>query len=93
MAKFKANGRFFKKIPAGAKAANILIGECDYLVEEVVALIQLETPILVENLSEVLVPTKYLFIALCPKGNIIKMRELGKCMGSLFSDEVIKLKS
>ena len=49
---------------------------------------QLAQPILLDNLTEVLVPTKFLFIALGPKGSMIKLRELGRCMGTLFSDEV-----
>lgn len=56
--------------------------------EEIVALVQLAQPILLEGLTEVLVPTKFLFIALGPKEHMIRIRELGRCMGTLFSDEV-----
>ncbi len=62
------NKHFLKKIQSGSKTANILIGEVDYLSEEIVALVQLAQPILLGNLTEVRVQTKFLFIALGPKG-------------------------
>ena len=66
----KVNKHFLKKIPSGSKTANLLIGEVDYLLEEIVALVQLAQPILLSNFTEVGVQTKFLFIALGPKGLI-----------------------
>jgi hypothetical protein len=66
-----------------------LIGEVDYLLEEVVSLVQLAQPILLSDITEVRFSTKFVFIALGPKGSMDKLREIGRCLGTLFSDEVI----
>ena len=66
----------------------MLIGEVDHLAEEIVALVRLQNPFIVDNFTEVALNTKYLFIYLGPKGNMAKYSEIGKCMSTLFSDEV-----
>ena len=73
--------------------ANILIGEVDYLQEEICVLVRLDKPIVLNKLSEIPISTKFLFILLGPKDNMIKYREIGKSVITLLSDEVIKLRS
>ena len=77
-----------KKIPPGAEAANILVGEVDFLTNHhIVAFIRLLKP-LMADLTEVPVPTKFIFVILGPMGNGPHFHEIGRSIGTLFSDEV-----
>ena len=76
-----------KKIPPGAEAANILVGEVDFLNHQIVAFIRLLKP-LMADLTEVPVPTKFIFVILGPMGNGAHFHEIGRSIATLFSDEV-----
>lgn len=86
----KRNTHFLKKIPHGCKTANILIGEVDFLGpdQQITVLIRLSTPVILK-FTEIVLPSKFIFIHLGEKGNMIRHREIGKCISTLFSDEVI----
>lgn len=60
------NISFMKKIPQEAEASNILLGELDFLQTTLSAFIRLNTPVALENLTEVPVPTRFVFILLTP---------------------------
>jgi len=79
---------FMKKIPREAEAANILVGEVDFLNHPIVGFIRLIHPQLMGNLTEVPVPTKFIFVLLGPKGNQNKFHEIGRSIGTLMADEV-----
>lgn len=79
---------FMKKIPPGAEAANILVGEVDFLNHPVVTFVRLLHPIILRDLTEVPVPTKFVFILLGPMGNQSKYLEIGRSIATLMSDEV-----
>lgn len=79
---------FMKKIPPGAEAANILVGEVDFLNHPVVTFVRLLHPIILRDLTEVPVPTKFVFILLGPMGNQSKYHEIGRSIATLMSDEV-----
>lgn len=83
---------FMKKIPIGAEAANILVGEVDFLSYPMVALVRLLHSFVMPDLTEVPVPTKFVFIMLGPMGNQSKYHEIGRAIATLLSDEVNKLK-
>ena len=86
----KLNLHFMKKIPPGAEAANILVGEVDFLTNHhIVAFIRLLKP-LMADLTEVPVPTKFIFVILGPMGNGPHFHEIGRSIGTLFSDEVFR---
>ena len=77
-----------KKIPPGAEAANILVGEVDFLTNhQIVAFIRLLKPVMAD-LTEVPVPTKFIFVLLGPMGNSAHYHEIGRSIATLFSDEV-----
>lgn len=82
---------FMKKIPIGAEAANILVGEVDFLSYPMVALVRLLHSFVMPDLTEVPVPTKFVFIMLGPMGNQSKYHEIGRAIATLLSDEVNKL--
>ncbi len=62
----QGNTSFLKKIPAGAEASNVLVGEVDCLEKPISAFIRLDQPVVLGDLTEVPVPTRFIFILLGP---------------------------
>lgn len=54
----KGNTHFMKKIPHGAEASNILVGEVDFLEKTMSAFIRLNEAAIMGDLTEVPVPTR-----------------------------------
>ncbi|THD24668.1 Anion exchange protein [Fasciola hepatica] len=79
---------FLKKIPPGSETSNILVGETSFLPAPITVFIRLKESVLLGDLTEVPVPTRFLFIHLGVTGNALKYREIGRSMGVLMSDEV-----
>lgn len=48
-----------KKIPVGAEACNVLVGELDFLNRPVVAFVRLSPAVLLSGLAEVPIATRY----------------------------------
>ncbi|XP_076326011.1 electroneutral sodium bicarbonate exchanger 1-like isoform X2 [Tachypleus tridentatus] len=84
----KVNQGFMKKIPPGSEASNILIGEVDFLEEAFMAFVRLQNATDLGDLTEVPMPTRFLFVMLGPKGNLWCYHEIGRAMAILLSDEV-----
>ncbi|CAH1788487.1 unnamed protein product, partial [Owenia fusiformis] len=82
------NQHFMKKIPVGAEASNILVGEVEFLQQPIIAFVRLNTSAHLGDLTEVPVPTRFLFILLGPQGNQKKYHEIGRSIATLMSDEV-----
>lgn len=59
-----------RKIPPGAEASNILVGEVDFLSKPLSAFVRLKQASCFGDLTEVPVPTRFLFILLGPKVSI-----------------------
>lgn len=77
-----------KKIPVGAEASNVLVGEIDCLEHQFTAFIRLNKSCLLGDFTEVPIPTRFLFIILGPKGNISKYHEIGRSISTLMSDDL-----
>ncbi|XP_069698390.1 sodium-driven chloride bicarbonate exchanger isoform X4 [Periplaneta americana] len=84
----KGNTHFMRKIPPGAEASNILVGEVDFLEKTLSAFIRLNHANFLGDLTEVPVPTRFLFILLGPTGGLANFHEVGRAMATLMSDEV-----
>ncbi|XP_063149036.1 electroneutral sodium bicarbonate exchanger 1 [Candoia aspera] len=84
----KAYHHFMKKIPIGAEAANVLVGEVDFLKETIVAFLRLLPAVLLPGMTEVPLPTRFLFILLGPIGKGQQYHEIGRSMATLMTDEV-----
>lgn len=54
----KGNTHFMKKIPPGAEASNILVGEVEFLDKTLSAFIRLNDAAIMGDLTEVPVPTR-----------------------------------
>uniref|UniRef100_A0A8D0KP72 Anion exchange protein n=1 Tax=Salvator merianae TaxID=96440 RepID=A0A8D0KP72_SALMN len=84
----KVDLHFMKKIPPGAEASNILVGELEFLDRAVVAFVRLSPAVLLSGLAEVPIPTRFLFILLGPLGKGQQFHEIGRSIGTLMTDEV-----
>lgn len=82
------NEHFAKKVPAGAEAATILVGELDFLTTPIMCFMRLHHAMLLADLTEVPVPTRFFFLLLGPSGNQARYREIGRSTATLMSDEV-----
>ena len=79
---------FMKKLPPGSEASNVLVGEVDFLSHPIIAFVRLSHGRLLGDLTEVPIPTRFLFILLAPKGNHQRYHEIGRSIATLMSDEV-----
>lgn len=82
------NLNFMRKIPTGAEASNILVGEVDFLDKTISAFVRLNAAAILGDLTEVPVPTRFIFILLGPTGSNAGYHEIGRAMATLMSDEV-----
>lgn len=55
---YQKNTQFMRKIPPGAEASNILVGEVDFLDKTLAAFIRLSSAVVMGDLTEVPVPTR-----------------------------------
>uniref|UniRef100_A0A8U7P0Z4 Anion exchange protein n=1 Tax=Corvus moneduloides TaxID=1196302 RepID=A0A8U7P0Z4_CORMO len=54
----QAELHFMKKIPSGAEASNVLVGELDFLQQPLVAFVRLTPAVLLSGMTEVPIPTR-----------------------------------
>ncbi|XP_047216222.1 sodium bicarbonate cotransporter 3-like isoform X2 [Girardinichthys multiradiatus] len=79
---------FMKKIPPGAEASNVLVGEVDFLEHPIIAFVRLSPAVLLTGLTEVPVPTRFLFLLLGPFGKGLQYHEIGRSIATLMTDEI-----
>nr|XP_033502815.1 electrogenic sodium bicarbonate cotransporter 1-like isoform X4 [Epinephelus lanceolatus] len=86
--KDQLKNKFMKKLPRDAEASNVLVGEVDFLDTPFVAFVRLQQAVMLGALTEVPVPTRFLFVLLGPKGKAKSYHEIGRAIATLMSDEV-----
>ncbi|XP_039602586.1 electroneutral sodium bicarbonate exchanger 1-like [Polypterus senegalus] len=84
----KVDLHFMKKIPIGAEASNVLVGELEFLDRPIVAFVRLSPAVLLTGLTEVPIPTRFLFILLGPDGKAQQYHEIGRSMATIMTDEI-----
>nr|XP_033792705.1 electroneutral sodium bicarbonate exchanger 1 isoform X2 [Geotrypetes seraphini] len=84
----KVDLHFMKKIPSGAEASNVLVGELDFLLRPIVAFLRLSPAVLLTGLTEVPIPTRFLFVLLGPVGKAQQYHEIGRSMATIMTDEI-----
>ncbi|XP_037958639.1 sodium bicarbonate cotransporter 3 isoform X2 [Teleopsis dalmanni] len=84
----RGNTHFMRKIPPGAEASNILVGEVDFLEKPLSGFIRLKEATIIGDLTEVPVPTRFIFVLLGPPGSQSNLHEIGRAMATLMSDEI-----
>ncbi|KAG7489241.1 electrogenic sodium bicarbonate cotransporter 4-like [Solea senegalensis] len=80
--------KFMKKIPRDAEASNVLVGEVDFLSKPFVAFVRLAQATTLGGLTEVPVPTRFLFILLGPQGKAKSYNEIGRAIATLMVDDL-----
>uniref|UniRef100_A0A8C4V6N8 Anion exchange protein n=1 Tax=Falco tinnunculus TaxID=100819 RepID=A0A8C4V6N8_FALTI len=84
----KVDMNFMRKIPSGAEASNVLVGEVDFLERPIIAFVRLSPAVLLSGLTEVPVPTRFLFLLLGPAGKAPQYHEIGRSIATLMTDDV-----
>ncbi|KAI4831769.1 hypothetical protein KUCAC02_001297 [Chaenocephalus aceratus] len=84
----KIDLHFMKKIPPGAEASNVLVGELEFLERPVVAFVRLSPAVMLNGLAEVPITTRFLFILLGPLGKGPQYHEIGRSIATLMTDEI-----
>lgn len=85
---FKYNEHFAKKIAPGTQAANILVGETELVNIPIVAYVRLKEGQNLGSITEVAVPTRFIFLMLGPNGSRKKCHEIGRAIATLMCDEI-----
>uniref|UniRef100_A0A8C3SMR9 Anion exchange protein n=1 Tax=Chelydra serpentina TaxID=8475 RepID=A0A8C3SMR9_CHESE len=80
--------KFIKKIPKDAEASNVLVGEVDFLDKPFVAFVRLIQSTMLGGVTEVPVPTRFLFILLGPSGKGKSYNEIGRAIATLMVDDL-----
>lgn len=76
-----------RKIPHGAEASNILVGQVDFLDKPLSAFIRLNQGTFLGDLTEVPVPTRFLFILLGPTVS----NSFSFCVSHFIKDHTVRL--
>ncbi|XP_053323972.1 sodium bicarbonate cotransporter 3 isoform X3 [Spea bombifrons] len=84
----KVDMHFMRKIPPGAEASNVLVGEVDFLDRPIIAFVRLSPAVLLSGLTEVPIPTRFLFVLLGPTGKAAQYHEIGRSIATLMTDEI-----
>ncbi|XP_071175193.1 electroneutral sodium bicarbonate exchanger 1-like [Mytilus edulis] len=84
----KFNTPFMKKIPDGAEVANVWVGELEGLKKSVTAFIRLVEPRFIGDLSQVALPTRFIFLHLTPKSEPSYAFEIGRAISNMMVDEI-----
>ncbi|XP_073534121.1 sodium bicarbonate cotransporter 3 isoform X4 [Phyllobates terribilis] len=84
----KVDMNFMRKIPPGAEASNVLVGEVDSLDRPIIAFVRLSPAVLLSGLTEVPIPTRFLFVLLGPTGKAAQYHEIGRSIATLMTDEI-----
>ncbi|XP_072009697.1 sodium bicarbonate cotransporter 3 isoform X11 [Engystomops pustulosus] len=79
---------FMRKIPPGAEASNVLVGEVEFLDRPIIAFVRLSPAVLLSGLTEVPIPTRFLFVLLGPTGKAAQYHEIGRSIATLMTDEI-----
>ncbi|XP_063442199.1 sodium bicarbonate cotransporter 3-like [Mytilus trossulus] len=86
--KDKSNSTCLNKFPNGAEVANVWTGEFEDLEKTVTAFIRLNEPIFIGDLSQVALPTRFIFLHLTPKSEPSYASEIGGAISNMMVDKV-----
>ncbi|KAF1555450.1 Electrogenic sodium bicarbonate cotransporter 1, partial [Eudyptula minor] len=87
---FQLRNRFKKKVPPGAEAAHVAVGEVEFLEKPFTAFIRLRQGVALGSLAEVALPSRFLFILLGPRAEVKAYHEVGRAMATLLTDELFQ---
>lgn len=76
-----------RRIPKGAEATTVLVGCVDYLSKPAVAFVRLAEGQILDNLTEVPLPVRFLFLLLGPENSGMDYHEVGRSISTLMSNQ------
>ncbi|NXJ11357.1 S4A4 protein, partial [Odontophorus gujanensis] len=88
--KEQLKNRFKKKLLPGSEVASIMVGEVDFLKKPFPAFIRLREAVTLGSLTEVALPSRFLFILLGPQAKVKAYHEIGRAMATLLTDELFQ---
>ncbi|XP_046332973.1 sodium bicarbonate cotransporter 3-like isoform X1 [Haliotis rufescens] len=86
----KQNERILRKIPKGAEVANIMIGAVDELSSALCGFMRLNDGRCLGDISEVNLPTRFVFLLVGPPKFIADYMESGRCLGTMMVDDIFR---
>ncbi|XP_071176502.1 sodium bicarbonate cotransporter 3-like [Mytilus edulis] len=84
----KFNSTCLNKFPNGAEVANVWAGEFEDLEKPVTAFIRLIEPRFIGDLSQVALPTRFIFFHLSPKFEPSYVFEIGRVISNMMVDKI-----
>ncbi|XP_071425940.1 anion exchange protein 4 [Pithys albifrons albifrons] len=87
--KEQLRNQFRKKVPPGAEAAHVAVGEVEFLDKPFTTFIRLRHGVSLGSLAEVALPSRFLFILLGPP-KVKAYHEIGRAMAMLLMDELFQ---
>ncbi|XP_064314820.1 anion exchange protein 4 [Phalacrocorax carbo] len=88
--KEQLRNQFKKKVPPGAEAAHVAVGEVEFLEEPFTVFIRLRRGVALGSLAEVTLPSRFLFILLGPRAKVKAYHEVGRAMATLLTDKLFQ---
>ncbi|NXC42336.1 S4A4 protein, partial [Penelope pileata] len=88
--KEQMRNRFEKKLLPGTEVATVMVGEVDFLKKPFPAFVRLREVVALGSLTEVALPSRFLFILLGPQVKAKAYHEIGRAMATLLTDEVFQ---
>jgi len=84
------NKRLMRKLPVDTECASLLVGHADFLDDLVVSYFRFRSATVIDGLTEVALPTRFLFVAVGPPEttSIVDLSELGRAFATLLNDRV-----
>lgn len=77
-----------RKVPPDSQACNVLVGEVPCLKYQISAFVRLSEARNIGDITEVPIPTRFVFILLGPSGSEDKCIEIGRSISTVMVDEV-----
>ena len=84
------NEHFAKKLAPGCEASATLVAGVDFLVRPVSVFLRLSNDVMFDNLIEVAIPTRFVFVLLGPSNRAKEFREIGRAMSTVMSDDIFR---
>ncbi|XP_075065854.1 electrogenic sodium bicarbonate cotransporter 1-like isoform X2 [Mixophyes fleayi] len=84
------NNKFRKNVPNGTEAANVLVGEVDFLDQPFAVFIRLKEAAVLGSLTEVDLASRFIFILLGPRNQTKVYHEIGRAIATLLTDELFR---
>ncbi|XP_014668379.1 PREDICTED: band 3 anion transport protein-like isoform X2 [Priapulus caudatus] len=76
-----------RKIPEGAEASAILVGAVDFLDKPTIAFVRLAEGTVIPQLTEIDIPTRFIFVLLGPVKGGLDYHEVGRSIATLMSNK------